>query len=114
MKRIVRCAEITGSATLAEMTVTKSLLVVLALSLSACAQLKPRPELPMELATPVASTTSLDRAFLPAEESHAGQSAFRLLIEGTEAFVARMHSARMAERTLDVQKIGRASCRERV
>jgi len=85
------------------MTVTKSLLVALALSLSACAQLKPRPELPMELATPIASTTSLDRAFLPAEESHSGQSAFRLLIEGTEAFVARMHSARMAERTLDVQ-----------
>jgi putative cardiolipin synthase len=57
----------------------------------------------MELATPTASTTSLDRAFQPKEAAHTGQSAFRLLIEGTEAFVARMHSARMAERTVDVQ-----------
>src|SRR5690349_24726058 len=96
------------------MTLTRTILAALVLSLNACAQLQPRPELPMELAKPIASTTSLDRAFLPAEESHSGQSAFRLFIEGTEAFVARMHSARMAERTLDVQKIGRASCRERV
>jgi len=79
------------------------LLVALALALNACAQLKPRPELPMELATPTASATSLDRAFEPREAAHAGQSAFRLLIEGAEAFVARMQSARMAERTVDVQ-----------
>ena len=85
------------------MTVTKSLLFALVLSLNACAQLQPRPELPMESATPIASLTSLDRAFESAESAHAGQSAFRLLIEGTEAFVARMHSARMAERTVDVQ-----------
>ena len=85
------------------MTVTRTLLVALALTLNACAQLKPRPELPMELATPTATTTSLDRAFEPKEAAHAGESAFRLLIEGTEAFVARMHSARMAERTIDVQ-----------
>ena len=85
------------------MTVTRTLLVALALTLNACAQLKPRPELPMELATPTASTTSLDHAFEAGETAHAGQSAFRLLVEGTEAFVARMHSARMAERTVDVQ-----------
>jgi cardiolipin synthase C len=85
------------------MTVTRTLLVALVFALNGCAQLKPRPELPMDLATPTASTTSLDRAFETAETTHAGQSAFRLLIEGTEAFVARMHSARMAERTVDVQ-----------
>jgi putative cardiolipin synthase len=85
------------------MIVTRTLLVALALTLNACAQLKPRPELPMELATPIASTTSLDRVFGRAEAEHAGQSAFRLLIQGDEAFVARMQSAHMAERTVDVQ-----------
>jgi putative cardiolipin synthase len=85
------------------MTLTRTILVALVLCLNACANLKPRPELPMELATPTANSTSLDRAFEPAELGHAGQSAFRLLIEGTEAFVARAHSARMAERTIDVQ-----------
>lgn len=34
---------------------------------------------------------------------HPGQSAFRLVVEGTEAFVSRMQSARMAMRSLDVQ-----------
>ena len=57
----------------------------------------------MELATPTSSTTLLDRTFEAAEASHPGESAFRLLIEGTEAFVARMQSARMAERSIDVQ-----------
>jgi putative cardiolipin synthase len=85
------------------MTATRTLLVSLALILSACAQLKPRPELPMDLATPTEAITSLDRAFEPKEAAHAGQSAFRLLIEGSEAFVARMHSARLAQRTVDVQ-----------
>ena len=91
------------SDTLEVMAVTRTLLVALVFTLNGCAQLKPRPELPMDLATPIASTTSLDRAFTPVESTHAGQSAFRLLIEGTEAFVARAHSARMAERTIDVQ-----------
>ncbi len=77
--------------------------LALVLVLCACAQLQPRPDLPMELATPTASATALDRAFAPLEASHAGESGFRLLIEGTEAFVARMHSARMAERSIDVQ-----------
>ena len=58
----------------------------------------------MELATPIAeSSAPLDRAFAPPEASHPGQSAFRLLIDGTEAFVVRMQSARMAVRSLDVQ-----------
>ena len=57
----------------------------------------------MELATPIASTTPLDRAFEPAEAGHPGESAFRLLVEGAEAFVARMQSARMAVRSIDVQ-----------
>jgi cardiolipin synthase C len=79
------------------------MLLPLSLALGACAQLQPRADLPMELATPAASTTLLDRTFAAAEAAHPGQSAFRLLIEGTEAFVARMHSALMAERSIDVQ-----------
>ena len=79
------------------------LLALTLLALNACAQLQPRAELPMELATPTASTTPLDHAFEQAEALHPGESAFRLLIEGTEAFVARMQSARMAVRSVDVQ-----------
>ncbi len=89
------------------MTRTRSLACMLLLSLSvalgACAQLQPRADLPMELATPTSSTTPLDRTFAAAEASHPGESGFRLLVEGTEAFVARMQSARMAERSIDVQ-----------
>ncbi|HEY6123486.1 MAG TPA: phospholipase D-like domain-containing protein, partial [Steroidobacteraceae bacterium] len=79
------------------------LLLVLPLSLGGCAQLQPRAELPMELATPTASSTTLDQTFESLEVGHPGQSAFRLLVEGTEAFVARMQSARMASRSIDVQ-----------
>jgi len=79
------------------------MLLPLSLALGACAQLKPRADLPMELATPTASSTLLDRTFAAAEAGHPGQSAFRLLVEGTEAFVARMQGARMAERSIDVQ-----------
>jgi putative cardiolipin synthase len=57
----------------------------------------------MEPATPTASAAKLDQLFAPLEATHPGQSAFRLLIEGAEAFVARVQSARMAERSIDVQ-----------
>ena len=82
-----------------------TLLFLLPVALSACAQLQPRVDLPMEFATPIAteSRAPLDRAFAPAEAAHPAQSAFRLLVDGTEAFVVRMHSARMAVRSLDVQ-----------
>ena len=45
----------------------------------------------------------MDRAIAPAEAQHPGQSAFRLVIEGTEAFATRVHTARRAVRSLDVQ-----------
>ena len=45
----------------------------------------------------------LDRLTAPAEAQHPGQSAFRLVIEGTEAFVTRLQSAKLAERSIDVQ-----------
>ena len=37
------------------------------------------------------------------EDAHPGQSGFRLLSDGSEAFVVRMQSARLAARSLDVQ-----------
>jgi putative cardiolipin synthase len=45
----------------------------------------------------------LDRAIAPAEAQRPGQSAFRLVIEGPEAFAIRVQSARVAVRSLDVQ-----------
>jgi putative cardiolipin synthase len=79
-------------------------LIVLSLAgLAACAQLEPRPSLPIETAMPPTGETLLDQIIAPAEASHPGQSAFRLVKEGPEAFVTRVQSARMAGRSLDVQ-----------
>jgi putative cardiolipin synthase len=76
---------------------------VLLCTLAACASLKERPQLPPQSALPVAQTTELDRLLEAHEASHPGQSAFRLLKEGPEAFASRAQSARMAGRSLDVQ-----------
>ena len=70
---------------------------------AACAPLKPRAELPYEPAVPPGDSTFLDRAFTPVETLHPGQSGFNLVSEGPEAFVIRMQSARVAQRSLDVQ-----------
>ncbi len=68
-----------------------------------CAQLPPRPALPDMTAIAPAVGGSLDELVAAAEGRHPGESAFRLVTEGTEAFVARMQSARLAARSLDVQ-----------
>ena len=80
-------------------------LVVFAVTcgLAACSSLKPRTDLPVEVAIPVGHDTAIDRAAAEEEARHPNQSAFRLVVEGSEAFVTRAHSARMAERSLDVQ-----------
>ncbi len=72
-------------------------------ALAACASLKERPELPPESAQPIGQTTELDRLIDSHESRHPGQSAFRLLKEGPEAFASRVQSARLAGRSLDVQ-----------
>lgn len=51
----------------------------------------------------IADDTPLDQAIVPFESSYPDQSAFRLVVEGTEAFVVRVQTARMAKRSLDVQ-----------
>jgi putative cardiolipin synthase len=76
---------------------------LVALLLAGCAQLPLRPALPDMAAIAPTHTTALDELTAPLEAGHPGQSAFRLVVEGTEAFVTRAQSARMAERSLDVQ-----------
>jgi putative cardiolipin synthase len=79
------------------------LIVLAVLTLGACAQLQARPDLAIEAAAPPGAESALDRATAPLEAQHPGQSAFRLVVDGQEAFVTRAHSARMASRSLDVQ-----------
>jgi putative cardiolipin synthase len=77
--------------------------LLISIGLAGCAQLEPRPELPIETATLINATTRLDELLAAAESKHSGQSAFRLLSEGPEAFVVRARSAQLAGRSIDVQ-----------
>lgn len=58
---------------------------------------------PVEIALAPGSETWLDRTIAPRETRHPGESAFRLVSEGDEAFVIRSRSAQLAMRSLDVQ-----------
>ena len=80
-----------------------SLTLLVLTAAAACAQLQPRPALPVTTAAPPDTATRLDQIIAPAEGRHPGESGFRLVKEGTEAFVTRVQSARLAERSLDVQ-----------
>jgi putative cardiolipin synthase len=71
--------------------------------LGACSRLQPRPELPEQIAIGTGEDATLDHATAALEAQHPGQSAFRLITEGSEAFVTRMQSARVATRSLDIQ-----------
>jgi putative cardiolipin synthase len=79
--------------------------LVLALLLTACASAPPpRPALePASAFAPAASTTQLDQRTQAALAAHPGQSGFRLIFDGVEAFALRAMSARAAGRSLDVQ-----------
>ena len=76
---------------------------LLLLLAAGCAQLPPRPAAPFDAAVEIGTGTELDRLIAPAEENHPGQSAFRLVSEGPEAFAVRAHVARIAGRSVDVQ-----------
>ena len=73
------------------------------MSLAGCASLEPRPALPVDTAVPLATGTPLDGTIGPAEEQHPGESGFRLVNEGPEAFAIRSRTALAAGRSLDVQ-----------
>lgn len=62
-----------------------------------------RPQLPVEIAVSPGDQAALDRLIAPREAQRPGQSAFRLVKDGAEAFVIRSRSARLAMRSLDVQ-----------
>ncbi len=81
----------------------QALALVASLALAGCSSLQPRPELPEQPAVPMATGTVLDELIGKAEAAHPGQSGFRLLREGPEAFVLRSRSALLAGRSLDVQ-----------
>jgi putative cardiolipin synthase len=82
---------------------TVSLLLVLMTASSTPALLQPQPALPIETALAPGEQAPLDQLIAPREAQHPGQSAFRLVSEGPEAFVMRARSARLARRSLDVQ-----------
>jgi len=71
--------------------------------LAGCAQLPPLPDAPDSIAIAPAEGGILAERIGPAEAAHPGQSGFRLLSDGSEAFVVRMQSARHATQSLDVQ-----------
>ena len=74
-----------------------------AMLLPGCARLPPRPELPEDLALSIAADTTLDAAAAPLLAAHPGESGFRIVSDGVEAFALRAFSARAAGRSLDVQ-----------
>ena len=79
------------------------LALLAAASLAACAQLEPRPDLPIDSAAPPGSVTRLNGVAVAEEAAHPGKSGFRLVSDGREAFALRWRSAEMAERSIDVQ-----------
>jgi putative cardiolipin synthase len=78
-------------------------LALLLLWTAGCASLAPRPDLPVEIGSAEGTTTALDQLLAGPEARHPGQSAFRLIPDGLEAFAIRAHGARLAGRSLDVQ-----------
>ena len=76
---------------------------VLLLLAAGCAQLPPRPEAPVDSAVALGTGTRLDDGIAPAQQRHPGQSGFRLVSEGPEAFAVRAHATRIAGRSVDVQ-----------
>jgi cardiolipin synthase C len=75
----------------------------LLIALAACAQLPPLPTLPAETALPPGQDTTLDQHIAAGEARRPGESAFRLVSDGMEAFALRARSAQIAGRSLDVQ-----------
>jgi putative cardiolipin synthase len=72
-------------------------------ALAGCAALPPLPDSPYVVALAPAEGSAMSERVGNIEDAHPGQSGFRLLSDGSEAFVVRMQSARLAARSLDVQ-----------
>jgi len=68
-----------------------------------CSRLPTRPDAAPVLAVPAAQGTILDEKLAHALASHPGESGFRLVPSGSEAFAWRGETAHLAGRSLDVQ-----------
>ena len=79
------------------------LLVVCLVFGAGCASLPDHPALPVETTPPPSVDAPLDRVLTAPQSTHPQESGFRLVVEGTEAFALRAHSATLAQRSLDVQ-----------
>lgn len=73
------------------------------LALTACTALPPRPAMPDAFAPSPAAEGVMAERLDPAEAQHPGESGFRLVSTGTEAYALRAYSARVATRSLDIQ-----------
>ena len=85
------------------MTASVRLLLCVGFLLTACAPLQPRVALPDQPALAPATTGRLAERVTLAEAAHPGQSGFRLISSGPEAYAIRARSAQAATSSLDVQ-----------
>jgi putative cardiolipin synthase len=84
-------------------SITRLIAGMALLFLVGCVTLPPRMDLPPQSAVPLATDTWLDTTIGPEEAKHTGQSGFRLVSDGPEAFAIRARTALGAGRSLDVQ-----------
>jgi putative cardiolipin synthase len=75
----------------------------LLLLLASCAKLPPRPDLPDDVSLAPATSGAIADLVAPREAKHPGQSGFRLISTGTEAYALRAYSAQAAAHSLDIQ-----------
>jgi putative cardiolipin synthase len=73
------------------------------LALTACSALPTRPAMPDAFAPPPATQGVMAERIDPAQAQHPGESGFRLVTAGTEAYALRTYSAQIATRSLDIQ-----------
>lgn len=76
---------------------------VSALWASGCSTLPAREAVPEQLSIMPAESARLDRLVAPEEARQSGNSGFRLVTHGPEALAIRVHSASLADRSIDVQ-----------
>jgi len=78
-------------------------LLLLVLALGACSALPEKGSVVAENTLAVSDSTALDRIVGAEEEENPGRSGLRLVAEGPEALAVRVHTAELAERSIDVQ-----------
>jgi cardiolipin synthase C len=76
---------------------------LLFVALCACSVLPDKGSVAAENTLAVGHETALDRIVGEAEDANPGRSGFRLVAEGPEALAVRVHTAELAERSIDVQ-----------